>query len=71
MTTARPDAGQPGPQYDLVVISDQVVLGERVAPAGIAILGEQIAAILDADLARRPGLAARVLDLTGNHWSGC
>ena len=41
--------------YDLVVVSDQVVLGERLVPAGIAIVGEKIAAILDADLARRPG----------------
>src|SRR5262249_24208027 len=53
------------PLYDLVVISDQVVVGERVVPAAIAVSGEHIAAILDPDLARRPGLAARVLDLTG------
>lgn len=55
----------PAPPYDLVVVSDQVVLGERVVPAGIAVVGETIAAVLDADLARRPGLAARLLDLTG------
>jgi dihydropyrimidinase len=53
------------PLYDLVVISDQVVLGERVVPAGIAVTGEKIAAILDADLARRPDVAARTIDLTG------
>ena len=53
------------PLYDLVVVSDQVVLGERLVPAGIAVVGEKIAAILDADLARRPGLAARTIDLTG------
>ena len=65
MTVTTENSEHAGPAYDLVVVSDQVVLGERVAPAGIAIVGEQIAAILDADLARRPGLAARVLDLTG------
>src|SRR5581483_3650330 len=53
------------PVYDLVVVSDQVVLGERVVPAGIAVSGEQIAAVLEADLARQPGLAATTLDLTG------
>jgi dihydropyrimidinase len=58
-------ASDPTPLYDLVVVSDQVVLGERVVPAGIAISGEKIAAVLDADLARRPGTAARTLDLTG------
>lgn len=56
---------QPAPAYDLVVVSDRVVLGERLVPAGIAIVGEKIAAILEPDLARRPGLAARTLDLTG------
>jgi dihydropyrimidinase len=53
------------PAYDLVVLSDQVVLGERLVPAAIAVVGEQIAAVLDVELARRPGLAARTLDLTG------
>src|SRR5690349_8773839 len=61
----RDQRDQSAPLYDLVVISDQVVLGERLAPAGIAIVGEKIAAILDAGLARRPGLASRTLDLTG------
>ena len=51
--------------YDLMVVSDQVVLGDRLVPAGIAITGEKIAAVLDAGLARQPGLAARTLDLTG------
>jgi dihydropyrimidinase len=62
-----PDQTDPSsaPRYDLVVISDQVVLGERVVPAGIAITGERIAAILDADHARTPGLASRTIDLTG------
>jgi len=60
-----PDATETTRPYDLVVVSDRVVLGDRVVPAGIAVVGEQIAAVLDADLARRPGLAARTLDLTG------
>src|SRR5688572_27574771 len=34
------------PAYDLVVVSDRVVLGERLVPAGIAVVGEKIAAIL-------------------------
>lgn len=61
--TDRGDSAAPA--YDLVVVSDQVVLGDRVVPAGIAIVGEKIVAVLDADQARRPGLAARTLDLTG------
>ena len=50
-------------QYDLIVVGERVVLGERVAPAGIAITGERIAALLDAEQARRPGLAARTIDV--------
>src|SRR5689334_2963399 len=53
------------PLYDLVVVSDQVILGDRIVPAGIAISGEKIAAILAADQARQPGLAARTIDMTG------
>lgn len=49
--------------YDLVVVSDRVVLGDCVVPAGVAVFGETIAAILDADRARTPGIAARTIDL--------
>src|ERR671930_702545 len=51
--------------YDLVVVGDQVVVGERVVAAGVAIRGERIAALLEPDEARRPGLAARTIDATG------
>src|SRR5215207_585815 len=51
--------------YDLVVLADQAVIGGRVAAAGIAIRGERIAALLDLDEARRPGLATRTIDATG------
>jgi dihydropyrimidinase len=51
--------------YDLVVLADQAVIGEWVAAAGIAIRGERIAALLDLDEARRPGLATRTIDATG------
>jgi dihydropyrimidinase len=53
------------PQYDLIVSSDQVVVGERVVAAGIAIQGERIAALLDLEQARQPGLAARTIDASG------
>jgi dihydropyrimidinase len=53
------------PAYDLIVVGDQVVIGDAVRAAGIAIAGERIAALLDVDDARRPGLAARTIDATG------
>ncbi len=54
-----------GTAYDLVVIGDQVVNGDRVGPAGIAVRGERIAALLDVDEAQRPGLAAHTIDARG------
>ena len=54
-----------GAAYDLVVIGDQVVIGDRVGPAGIAVRGERIAALLDVDEAQRPGLATRTIDARG------
>jgi dihydropyrimidinase len=52
-------------RYDLLVLSDQVVIGGRVEAAGIAISGERIAALLELQQARQPGLAARTLDALG------
>jgi dihydropyrimidinase len=51
--------------YDLLVMGDQVVVGDRVVAAGVAINGERVAALLDLDEARRPGVAARTIDVTG------
>jgi D-hydantoinase len=51
--------------YDLLVLGDQVVVGEQVVPAGIAIKGERIAALLDLEEARQPGLSAQTIDATG------
>ncbi len=51
------------PSYDLMVIGERVVVGDGVVAAGIAIKGEQVAALLDAEQARRPGLATRTIDV--------
>src|SRR5437763_15766488 len=59
------EPGTSNAEYDLVVVGDQVVVGERVVAAGIAVKGERIAALLEVDQARRPGLAARTIDAGG------
>src|SRR5437763_3235160 len=59
------EPGTSNAEYDLVVVGDQVVVGERVVAAGIAVKGERIAALLEFDQARRPGLAARTIDAGG------
>jgi dihydropyrimidinase len=51
--------------YDLVVVGDQIVLGNEVRAAGIAISGGRIAALLEVEQARRPGVAAWTIDATG------
>jgi dihydropyrimidinase len=56
-----PDASR----YDLIVLGDQVAIGDHVRPAAIAIRGERIAALLDVDDAGRPDLAARTIDARG------
>jgi D-hydantoinase len=53
--------------YDLMVVGDQVVVGDRVQPAGIAIRDGRIAALLDMEQARQRGLARRTIDATGKH----
>jgi dihydropyrimidinase len=64
VTELRASSDSP-PIYDLLVLGDRVVVGEQVMPAGIAIKGERIAALLDLDEARQPGLAAQTIDATG------
>jgi D-hydantoinase len=59
------EPGTSNAEYDLIVVGDQVVVGERVVAAGIAVKGERIAALLERDEARRPGLAARTIDASG------
>ena len=56
MVSAEP--ASTGPRFDLLVIGDQVVIGRQVVAAGIAIRGERMAALLDLEQARQPGLAA-------------
>ena len=63
MVSAEP--ASTGPRFDLLVIGDQVVIGRQVVAAGIAIRGERMAALLDLEQARQPGLAARTIDATG------
>jgi dihydropyrimidinase len=55
----------PGSPYDFILVGDRVVVGDQVVPAGIAISGERIAALLDVEQARRPGQAARTIDVSG------
>ena len=56
--------GQPA-TYDLIVVGDQVVLGDEARPAAVAIRGERIAELLDVEQARKPGLAGRSIDAWG------
>lgn len=64
MTVERGSADRSG-TYDLIVLGDQVVVGEQVVSAGIAIKGERIAGLLDLEQGRQPGVAARTIDATG------
>lgn len=57
MNVVSPGRGAP-PAYDTIVVGDQVVMGDEVGSAGIAIAGERIAGLLDVQQARPTGLAA-------------